>query len=102
MAARRRLWLEYRFELDLDADLLGDDEPAAIQGQVPGQAPVLPVDGARGGEDGPVAAPGVGGIAEVLGFQGDRPVTPRRVRSPASTPLVPCQPDARAEKVAVG
>src|SRR5438874_7322789 len=43
--------LEHGLQLDLDADLIGDHEPAAVQWQVPGQAPVLPLDGARGGED---------------------------------------------------
>ena len=46
-----RSGLQDRLELDLDADLPGDHEPAAVQRQVPGQAPVLPVDGARRGED---------------------------------------------------
>jgi hypothetical protein len=65
--------LEHCFEFDFDADLGGDQQPAAVEGQVPGQAPVLAVDGAAGGEDGPVAAPGIGGVAEVFGGQGDRP-----------------------------
>ncbi len=65
------LRLEHRFELDFDADLPGDHEPAAIQGQVPGEAPVFLVYDTGGSEDGPVAAPWVGPVAEVLGVQGD-------------------------------
>src|SRR6266567_405504 len=64
--------LEHRFEVDLDADLRGDQQPAALEDLVPGQAPVFAVEGAAGGEDGPVAAPGVGGVAEVFHAQGDR------------------------------
>src|SRR5271169_3036350 len=67
------LRVEHRLELDLDADLLRDQEPATVQRQVPGQAPVLAVDRADGGEDGAMAAPGVGRVAQVPGLQGDRP-----------------------------
>src|SRR5579872_1389935 len=67
------LRVEHRLELDLDADLLRDQQPATVQRQVPGQAPVLAVDRAGGGEDGAMATPGVSRVTEVLGLQGDRP-----------------------------
>src|SRR5215472_8060593 len=51
-------WLEHRFEVDSDADLGGDQQRTAVEGHVPRQAPALPVEGAVGGEDGPLPAPG--------------------------------------------
>ena len=43
--------------LDLEGDLLADDHAAGLEGLVPVQAPVLPVQLARGGEAQPGAAP---------------------------------------------
>src|SRR6266545_5891546 len=60
-------------DLDLQADLLGDYDPTGLQGHVPRQPPVLPVDRAPGGEHGPIAAPRVTDVAKVVDLQGDRP-----------------------------
>jgi len=58
------LWLEDRFEVDFEADFSGARLSAVVEGVVPGEAPVLRGEGSAGGEDGPVAAPGAGGVAE--------------------------------------
>ncbi len=65
--------LEDRLDLDLDADLLGDDQAAVVERHVPGQAPVLAVDGPGGTEDGAMASPRVGDVAQVVDLQCDRP-----------------------------
>ena len=59
------LWLEDRFEVDFEVDFSGARLSAVVEGVVPGQAPVLTVEGSIGSDDGPVAAPGAGGVAEV-------------------------------------
>ena len=51
--------------VDFEADFSGAQLSAVVEGVVPGEAPVLTVEGSIGGEDGPVAARGVVGVAEV-------------------------------------
>src|SRR5688572_19107465 len=70
----RRCWLlADQLGLDLEADRPGQQEPARLQGGVPGQAPVLPVDlGDDAGEADALVAPGVDGAAEELEVDGDR------------------------------
>src|SRR5918999_3558661 len=59
--------------LDLQADRLGEQETARLQGSVPGQSPVLAVDlGHDTGEADALVAPGVDGPAEELDVDGDR------------------------------
>ena len=76
------LWLPDQLDVDLEGDLLGDEQPAGLQQHVPGQAPVLAVDGA-GVEDGTVVGPRVGGVTEVADIEVTGRVTPLIVSSPA-------------------
>ena len=83
--------------LDLEADGLAQQEPARLQGGVPDQAPLLPVDiGDDAGEADPLVAPGVDGAAEELEVDGDQ-VVPLMVRSPSTfLGLAVAGPDAGA------
>ena len=93
--------LGYRFEVDLDADLPGDQEPAAVQGrfQLRPQASRSRV---------PLAVKRPGGRpwgATWPRYSACRltgRVMPQMVSSPASMPRVPCQPAVRLEREAVG
>ncbi len=93
--------LEYRFEVDLDADLPGDQEPAAVQGQVPAETPSLAVEGAVGRET--ARRPSLGATwPRYSACRLTGRVMPQMVSSPASMPRVPCQRAARLEREAVG
>src|SRR5215467_309367 len=58
--------------LDVDGDLVADHDAAALDGRVPADAEVVPVDDAGGGEARPRAAPRVGGEAAQLDLEGER------------------------------
>src|SRR5262245_14565824 len=62
-----------RFDLDLEADLLGDHQSAVVEDHVPREAPVLAVEGAPRAEDRPMAAPGILDVAEVFDLESDGP-----------------------------
>ena len=75
--------------LDLQADLVGQQEPARLQGGVPLQVPVLPVDlGNDPREADPLVAPGVDGATEELDVDGDRAGDPADGEVAVDLPLV--------------
>src|SRR5215217_681786 len=95
-----RCWLlADQLGLDLEADRLGQQEPARLQGGVPGQAPVLAVDlRDHPGEADALVAPGVDGPAEELQVHGDRAGGPLDGQLPLDLPfgLAVAGPDAGA------
>ena len=70
-------------EVDLELDLLADEPAAGLEGDVPGQAPVLAVELRRGVEAGaPALEPSYD--AEELDVERDGRVVSRIVRSPVT------------------
>ena len=93
--------LEYRFEVDLGADLPEDQEPAAVEGQVPAETPSLAVEGAVGRET--ARRPSLGATwPRYAACRLTGRVMPQMVSTPASMPRVPCQRAARLERETVG
>src|SRR5438067_11568138 len=71
-AGSRRALLAYELDVELDGDVLADEEPAGLEGGVPGEAEVLAVDGGGGREPGAGAAPRIGRDAVELDVEGHR------------------------------